>query len=139
MGATYLAFDFGTKKFGVAVGQVVTATATALPIMTVNNQQTIWQQIDALLQQWQPAAIIVGVPLNMDTTEHNTEQLAQDFVAQLRMRVKIPVHVVDERLSTKMARAEIFGFGGYKALQHEPIDSYAAKLLLEDWLQNLKT
>lgn len=133
----YLGFDFGTRNIGVAVGQMITATATPLPILRARNGvPTDWQHVAALLKKWRPDALIVGIPLKLDDSEcEGVTEKARAFVAALREHFNLPVHTVDERLTTKAAREFIYdNFGGYKALQKEPIDSFAAKIILESWM-----
>ncbi len=134
-GSTFLAFDFGLKCIGVAVGQSITRTASPLSIINAQNGIPNWRGIDNLITKWQPQALIVGVPVNLDGTNQEMTKYARDFAAQLHARYHLPVHEIDERLTTKSAREEIYEKGGYKALQKEPIDSIAAKLILEDWMR----
>ncbi|MBN2689459.1 MAG: Holliday junction resolvase RuvX [Gammaproteobacteria bacterium] len=131
----YLGFDFGLRKIGVAVGQLITKSASPMPILPAKDGAPNWQQLDKLIQDWQPCALVTGLPLNMDGSEHEITKAAKKFVTQLEERYKLPVHFVDERLTTKAAREFIYEQGGYKALQDSAIDSIAAKLILEDWLK----
>lgn len=133
---TYIAFDFGTKRIGMAVGQTITQSATPLPLVHVINGEPTWEQIDKAMTKWQPCAIVIGIPVNMDGTEQHTTHLARGFANQLKARYKLPVHRVDERLTTATVKEEIFTRGGFKALQKANIDSYAAKLILESWFMN---
>lgn len=134
-GSTFLAFDFGLKRIGVAVGQSITRTASPLSIIKAQNGIPQWEEITKLIEKWQPQALIVGVPVNFDGTNQEMTKYARNFAAQLHARYHLPVHEIDERLTTKSAREEIYEKGGYKALQKEPIDSIAAKLILEDWMR----
>jgi putative Holliday junction resolvase len=128
-----LSFDFGTKRIGLAVGQTVTKTARPLTTIKANNGIPNWDELDKLIKTWRPDALIVGIPLNMDGTEQPLTQLAQRFSESLTKRYPIPVYGVDERLTTKDARDQVFAKGGYKALQNGQIDSVAAQLILETW------
>ncbi|MGE3921288.1 MAG: Holliday junction resolvase RuvX [Gammaproteobacteria bacterium] len=131
---TYLSFDFGTKKIGVAVGQTLTKTATPLPKISAKNPSQVWEHIAKLIQEWQPIALVVGLPLNMDGTEQRITTLTRTFINELKNRFQKEVYEVDERLTTRAARSDIFDSGGYKALQKNDIDSIAAKIILESWL-----
>ena len=92
-----------------------------------------------MIKPWRPDALIVGIPLNMDGTEQPiTLKNARHFAESLHEQFQLPVHGVDERLTTKDAREQIFRKGGYKALQNEQIDSVAAQLILETWLTESK-
>lgn len=129
-----LGFDFGMKRIGVAVGQTITQTARPLVTLKANQGVPLWDELSKLIKTWQPDALIVGVPLNMDGTEQPLTQAAQAFSAALEGRYGLPVYGVDERLSTKDARERLFNQGGYKALQDGQVDSVAAQLILQNWL-----
>jgi putative Holliday junction resolvase len=129
-----LGFDFGMKRIGTAVGQTVTQTAR--PLETIKAKQGIpqWDRVDKLIKTWQPDALVVGIPLNMDGTTQPLTLNAEQFADSLRERYQLPVYRIDERLSTKDARERLFREGGYKALQDGQVDSVAAQLILQNWL-----
>src|SRR4029079_10265126 len=129
-----MGLDFGMKRIGVAVGQTVTQSARPLKTIQAKEGVPNWQELDKLVHTWQPGALVVGVPLNMDGTEQPLTQAALLFMDSLRAHYKLPVYGMDERLSTKDARARLFQQGGYKALQHGQVDSVAAQLILQNWL-----
>ena len=131
---TLLGFDFGTKRIGVAVGQTVTQRARALTILEAREGVPSWDAIQKLIKNWQPDALIVGVPLNMDGTPQPMTEAAKVFSEELKKRFHLPLYEMDERLSTKAAREHIFNEGGYKALQDGQIDSVAAQFILQNWL-----
>lgn len=133
--ATYLAFDFGTKKIGVAVGQSLTKSASPLAQIKAKDGVPQWQEIARLVKDWQPTGFIVGIPVNMDGTEQWVTHKARDFAKVLAEKFSLPVFDVDERLSTKEARSELFESGGYRALTGSDIDSIAAQILLESWFR----
>lgn len=132
--STFLGFDFGIKNIGVAVGQNITKTATPLMIIDASKEKAVEQQIIKLITAWRPSALIVGVPVNMDGTKQEMTKIARKFAQQLRELSNLPVYEVDERLTTKAAREEVYVRGGYKALQKAAIDSIAAQLILESWM-----
>jgi putative Holliday junction resolvase len=129
-----LGFDFGMKRIGVAVGQMVTKTATPLETIKANKGIPDWNIIKKIIKKWQPDAIIVGIPLNMDGTEQPITQDAKHFAESLNVHFQIPVYGMDERLSTKAAREHLFDAGGFKAIQSGQVDSVAAQLILQNWL-----
>lgn len=133
MGRTVIAFDFGTKSIGCAVGQTITATAQALPAFKAQDGLPNWNAIGQCLQQWQPDCIVVGLPLNMDGTEQELTIRAKKFAQRLQGRFGIAVYLQDERLTTTEARAELFQRRGFKALKKDKIDSIAACIILESW------
>jgi putative Holliday junction resolvase len=126
--------DYGTKKIGTAIGQSITQSASPLPIVKVKKSVPDWHNIDALIQKWQPDVLIVGIPLNMDDTEQPITEKARAFTESLQERYQLPTHGIDERLTTKEARQQIFDQGGYQKLQQTDIDGVAAALMIEDWL-----
>jgi putative Holliday junction resolvase len=130
---TLLAFDYGTKRIGVAVGQTITVTARPLATLHANNGEPDWSDIASLIKQWQPDALIVGIPLDLDSAEQKITFLAKDFGEKLHQRFELPVYMVDERYSTIEARQMLFDQGGYKKLKRSEVDSWAAKLILEGW------
>ncbi|MDX1901576.1 MAG: Holliday junction resolvase RuvX [Gammaproteobacteria bacterium] len=129
-----LGFDFGTKRIGVAVGQTITRTAR--PLTTLSAQQGVIQAeaLQPLIKTWQPDGFVVGIPLNMDGTEQPITHAARRFAHWLTETFSLPVHEVDERLSTRDARERIFSEGGYRALQTAEVDSLAAQIILQNWL-----
>ena len=131
---TYLGFDFGTKRIGIAVGQDVTKTAK--PLKNINAKAGVpdWKEIIQLVRQWSPTALIVGIPYNMDGSEQATTLLARAFAKQLAHHTQLTVHEVDERLSTVAAREHVFERRGYKGLQETAMDAVAAQMILEGWM-----
>ncbi len=134
---TVLAFDFGTKSIGVAIGQEVTGTAAPLEALKARDGIPDWQQIQALYEEWQPHVVVVGLPLNMDGTTQVMTERAQKFANRLHGRFKKPVETWDERLSTADARAMLFELGGYKKLTKGKVDSVSACLIFTSWFENL--
>jgi putative Holliday junction resolvase len=132
----FLGFDYGSKRIGVAVGQNFTATARPLAIVRVKNQQIDWTHIGALIQEWQPDAIIVGLPKHADGSESSTTIAAQDFAQQLEKRYQLPVHHIDERLSSIAAAERISEAkeeGKSKKNGDANLDAVAAQIILETW------
>lgn len=135
MGMTVLAFDFGTKSIGCAVGQSITGTAQALPAFKAQDGIPDWNAIEKCLTTWKPDVVVVGLPLNMDGTEQELTGRARKFANRLHGRFGVKVVLQDERLTTTEARAEIFSRGGYKALSKSKVDGIAACLILESWFE----
>jgi putative Holliday junction resolvase len=135
---TILGFDFGKKRIGVAVGQTLTASASPLTTLLVHNEQADWDAIGRLIQRWQPAQLVVGLPVNMDGSEHALAATVRDFAGQLQSRYGLPVHLVDERLSSHEAQRIAAGMGRRSAphsqAAKEAVDRIAAQLILETWL-----
>ncbi len=95
-----------------------------------------WDAIGKCLAEWQPDRVVVGLPLNMDGTEQDLTVRARKFAHRLHGRFGVAVELQDERLTTTEARAEIFGRGGYKALNKSKVDGISACLILESWFEN---
>lgn len=137
MTGTLLAFDYGLKRIGVAVGQALTGTASPLQAMTARDGAPDWDAIARLIEEWRPAAIVTGVPYNMDDSRQEMTDRAERFSRQLHGRFNLPVHLVDERLSSlegedRLRTARQQGRRG--RIAKAEIDSAAACVLLETWL-----
>ena len=100
---SFLAFDFGTRRIGVATGNSLTRTATPLTTVTVEGEARM-AAIAALIAEWRPAALVVGVPRHPDGAAHVNTERARRFGRELRARFSLPVHEVDERYTTTDAR-----------------------------------
>ncbi|WLI76719.1 Holliday junction resolvase RuvX [Kosakonia sp. H02] len=137
MSGTLLAFDFGTKSIGVAIGQRITGTARALNALKAQDGIPDWQLIEKLLKEWQPDAVIVGLPLNMDGTEQPLTARARKFANKIHGRFGVQVTLHDERLSTVEARAGLFERGGFRALDKGRVDSASAVVILESYFELL--
>jgi putative Holliday junction resolvase len=133
-----LGFDYGTKQIGVAVGQAITGQARELCVLKAQNGVPDWQKVEALIKEWQPDAIVVGLPLNMDGTKSEMSERAEKFARRLNGRFNLPVHTHDERLTTFEAKGQRLVQGQRGGYRDNPVDALAAALLLEGWLeQNL--
>ena len=104
MTKTILAFDFGEKRIGVAVGNTITKTAEALKIVQEKNQDEKFKAIEALIQEWQPELLVVGLPTHPDGAEHEMTQKAKRFGNQLHGRFQKEVVWVDERYSSAVVQ-----------------------------------
>ena len=123
---SFLAFDLGLKRTGVAVGNRLTRTAT--PQSTIRAEgDARWSSVAAVVAEWQPDALVVGVPFHPDGAAHENTRRAQRFARQLRGRFGLPVFEVDERYSTTEAHAQ----GARDA------DAAAAAIILEQFLRSL--
>jgi len=136
MSGTLLAFDFGTKSIGVAIGQRITGTARPLTAIKANDGTPDWTQFEKLLKEWQPELVVVGLPLNMDGTNQPLTDRARKFANRLHGRFGVKVELQDERLSTVEARAGLFERGGFRALNKGSIDSASAMIILESYFEN---
>lgn len=134
-----LAFDYGTRRIGVASGDTLTRTARPLLALDSSNGPP-WPAIDKLVAGFGPTQFIVGVPYNMDDTPTALTETTRTFARELQARYRKPALLVDERLSSREASAQLreARAGGLKRrrLTHADIDMTAAKILLERWFEN---
>ncbi len=130
-----LAFDFGLRQIGVAVGNTQLQTTQALAIVTAKNGKPDWQSIEQLMHDWQPDLLVVGDPLNMDGSAGEMSQRAQKFSRRLHGRWGIAVELVDERLSSFEAKHTLHERGHRGNYKDKPVDSYAAELILQTWFR----
>ena len=131
-----LGFDYGTKQIGVAVGQMVTRHARELCNLKARDGIPNWEQIEALIKEWQPDALVVGLPLHMDGTPSDMCTRAEKFARRLNGRFNLPVHTHDERLTTFEAKGQRLSQGQQRRSYREhPVDALAAALLLQGWLE----
>ncbi len=122
-----MGFDYGTRKIGVAVGQLITKTANPIAIISARDGIPNWSEIEKLIVEWQPSQVVVGLPLNMDQSESEMSVRALKFARRLTGRFNIPHDTIDERLTSREAR-ELSG-------SQQEIDDIAAKIILESWLK----
>lgn len=137
-----LGFDFGTRILGVAVGNHLTGDARALTTLPVREQHPDWARLDALVREWQPGALVVGLPLALDGGEQAMSRAARGFARQLETRYPCPVHLIDERHSSREAarRFAAARASGTRRRRHaEHIDADAAAVILDSWLQQSAT
>lgn len=131
---TLLGFDFGMKNIGVAVGQDLTRTANPLVALRAKDGIPDWDQIKTLLDEWRPAVLIVGLPLNMDGSEQEMTAAARRFGNRLNGRFNIPVEWQDERLTTYEALDQLGIRSKMDSRQRSDVDKLSAQLILQSWL-----
>ena len=125
---SFLAFDYGQKRTGVASGNRLLGAATPLATIRAEGDPARFAQVEARIREWQPDALVVGVPWHPDGASHDNTRKAQRFARQLHGRFRLPVYEVDERYSTTEALAS----GARDA------DAASACIILEQFLRNLK-
>jgi putative Holliday junction resolvase len=114
----FLGFDFGYRRIGAAVGQLLTKSASPLPTLKASQGVPDWDVIKKLIDEWRPKALVVGLPSCIDGTAQYTTGASRGFARQLRKRFSLPVHLVDERLTTVEARAHLYAEGGYRKIKN---------------------
>jgi len=134
----FLAFDYGTRRLGVASGDTLTRTARALTTLDMTAGPP-WPDIAALVAEYRPAQLVVGVPYNMDGSPTRLTSAARKFARELSLRHGLQVALVDERQSSQEAEAQLREARrqGVKRrrVTHADVDMAAAKVLLERWLE----
>ena len=129
-----LAFDFGLRRIGVAVGQTITQSANPLPVLLAEKGEPDWQLVVQLIAQWHPTVLIVGLPYKMEGGEQAISFAARKFAQKLKTQFNLPVHLVDERFTTREAKSQLRSSG--VKLNDVSTDSFAAKLILESWMRS---
>lgn len=135
---TYLGFDFGLKRIGIACGNSI--TQSSMPLITVSNLSGTpeWTRVDEIVAKWQPVGLVVGYPVHMDGTLQTISHHAAGFAKRLKRRYDLSVYLADERLTSRLAedvQRKNRSTGAGKRTGKENTDRIAAALLLSDWLE----
>ncbi|WP_225639545.1 Holliday junction resolvase RuvX [Candidatus Profftia sp. (ex Adelges kitamiensis)] len=131
-----IAFDFGTKNIGVAVGQEVIGIAHPLDFFKTEKGLPDWSKIGKILKEWHINLVIVGLPLNIDGTEQFITTQARKFASCIHGRFGVQVVLHDERFSTVEAYTHLFASEGYRTLKKGKVDSISAAIILESWFNH---
>ena len=131
---TVIALDYGLRNMGVAVGNTISQTARPLAIIGARDGVPDWRALTKLIEEWQPSRVIVGHPLNMDGSESDISQRVMKFARQIEGRYQIAVTLVDERLTSREAKAAALSAGHRGDFSAAPIDDEAAAIILTTWL-----
>jgi putative holliday junction resolvase len=131
---TYLGFDYGTKHIGIAVGGTVSGSAQPLGTASVHRGIPEWDLIDRLIREWRPHALVVGQPLNMDDSENAMTRSARKFGHRLQARYNLPVHWVDERLTSVDAKNTLVEARVPWKQRKTRTDKLAAQTILQAYL-----
>jgi len=133
-----LAFDFGLRRIGVAVGQATTCTASKLETVR-NGKAPDWTAVDRLVREWRPGQLLVGLPLGPDGEETEMSKAARRFGDELGTRYSLPVAFADERLTSRAAESrfvELRARGELRRKNADQLDAISAQIILENWLQS---
>ena len=133
-----LAFDFGRKRIGVAVGQTLTGQARPLTTLAAARGPD-WPGLERVVAEWRPALLVVGLPLDADGGETDMSKAARAFGAELARRTGVEVAWMDERLSSHQAEgrfADLRAAGALRRKDSDRVDALAAQIILENWLQS---
>ena len=128
-----MAFDFGTQKMGMAVGQSMIESANPLALFPMKDGISHWDELLKIVKQYQPTLFLVGLPLNMDDSESELSTRARKFARRLQHQTNINTLMVDERLSTREARDELEHYQAQGRAKKLAADSIAAALFIQSW------
>ena len=130
-----MAFDFGLKNIGIAIGQEITRTASTFYSLKANEGKPRWAELDEIVDDWKPSLFVVGDPLNMDGTRSKIQDLSDRFSNSLNKRYDISIEKSDERLTSREAneRLESFKIGTKDSSNKHSI---SAQIILEDWFRS---
>jgi len=126
---TVMAFDYGTRRVGVAVGNSVTGNGQALKTIAAPSSDSLFKEIENLLKEWQPDCLVVGKPVHPDGTEHAMTAKATRFGNQLHGRFNLAVDWVDERYTSAVLEGE--------SDMQDNLDAHSAVLILEQYFSEL--
>ncbi len=133
-----LAFDFGTQRIGVAFGQSVAGTASAVTVLKARDGQPRWNEMAQLVEQWKPDVFLVGLPYNIDGTVSELLGRAEKFARRLQERFDKPCYGMDERLSSREAIKRLVEANTAGAVKKTAIDHIAAQIILENWFNEIR-
>ena len=130
-----MAFDFGTKNIGIAIGQEITKTASTFYSIHANDGLPDWLELDMIVKEWNPNLFVVGDPLNMDGTRSKIQDSSDKFSTALNKRYDIGIEKTDERLSSREAKERLENIQmGIKDSRNK--HSISAQIILEDWFRS---
>lgn len=136
MTGTVLAFDFGLKRVGVAVGNQELCIAHPLATLSAEDRETLMKAIDGLVKEWQPSLLVIGDPKHQDGQPHELSSHIRRFMAELNIRSKIPTILCDESFSSAVASMTLRAAGVSGRKQKAKLDSVAAQEILQGYFDN---
>lgn len=134
---TVLAFDFGQKRIGVAIGETLLTQAHPLAVIRAEANEQRFSEIGKLIAEWQPTDLVVGLPTHADGTPHEMTRRCSRFAERLHERYKLPVHLADERLTSLDAEARLRETGRSARAAKPLLDAVAAQLILQTWFDTV--
>lgn len=135
----FLAFDFGERRIGIALGITITGTASPIATVSYDNRDDMWRQLDPILEEWKPQLLVVGQPGLHDETPHVMAAPIRKFCNRLKDRYNLPLEMIEEHLSSSVATTRLVQQrqqGRRKRIDKREIDRQAALLLAESWLES---
>ncbi len=132
-----IGFDFGQKRIGVAIGNNISKSAQALITIESTSSNQKFEVIQKIMDEWQPVSIVVGVPFNVDGSEHKVTNLCKKFAKQLEQKYALPIYLIDERYTSIEASYEIQDKKIDLKKKKLLIDQIAAKIILQSYLDQI--
>ena len=130
-----MAFDFGLKHIGIAIGQEITRTASTFYSINATEGHPDWTELDKIITEWKPNLFVVGDPFNMDGTRSKIQDLSDNFSSALNKRYDINIEKTDERLSSREAKERLVNLQiGTRDSSNK--HSISAQVILEDWFRS---
>ena len=130
-----MAFDFGTKNIGIAIGQEITKTASTFYSIHANDGLPDWAELDMIVHEWNPNLFVIGDPFNMDGTRSKIQDLSDKFSTAINKRYDVDIEKTDERLSSREAKERLENIQmGIKESKNK--HSISAQIILEDWFRS---
>ena len=130
-----MAFDFGTKNIGIAIGQEITKTASTFYSIHANDGLPDWAELDMIVHEWNPNLFVIGDPFNMDGTRSKIQDLSDKFSTAINKRYDVDIEKTDERLSSREAKERLENIQmGIKDSRNK--HSISAQIILEDWFRS---
>jgi putative holliday junction resolvase len=136
---TVIAFDFGTRRIGVAIGEMMLGTARPLTTISAEANEARFTAIAKLVEEWRPVKLVVGLPLSLDGAAHEMTERCRRFARQLEGRFRLPVVLVDERLTSTAADENLREHGRDWRSRKSAIDAEAAAILLQSHFDECRT
>jgi len=132
---TLLGFDYGEQRIGIAKGQTITGQATGLTTLNAVKQKPDWPKIEQLIKEWQPDALVVGIPTYLDGKASEMTKKAERFSRQLEGRFQLPIYTVNESLTSFEAEEYLKQHTKIHQQNKQEIDKIAAAIILQSWLE----
>jgi len=132
-----IGFDFGQRRIGVAIGNNISKTAQALITIESSTNNQTFEAIQKIMDEWRPVSIVVGVPFNVDGSEHKVTNLSKKFAKQLEQKYSLPTHLIDERYTSIEANHELKDKKIDLKKKKLLIDQIAAKIILQSYLDQI--
>ena len=131
-----MAFDYGLRNIGIAIGQNITKSASTFYAIKANEGVPDWIKLDSIIEEWEPSLFIVGDPFNIDGTKSEFQKKIVKFSSRLKKRYGVEIQMIDERLTTKEAKDRLESESNILRTSSNE-HSISAQIILEDWFRSV--